>query len=121
MVSDRLRESWWLFFGTTDSVMRNLGFSNEGCFARSLFLVTIPAFSKLSNVLSVAARPNRNFAASREDHSVLLRVCLATIAANVLKTIVSRSCNKSDKVIPTCWPGYKELTVCEAISDPVDC
>ena len=100
MVKDRLRERWGLVFGTTIVVMRNLGFRNEGCFARNLFLVTIPASSKLSDVLSVAARSNSNFAASREDYSVLLRVRIAAIAANSLKTIVSRSCNKSDKVIP---------------------
>ena len=122
MVSDRLGERWWLVFGTTMLAMRNLGFCNEGCFARSLFLVTVPASSKLSDVLSVAARSNGNFAASCEDHLVvLLRVRIAAIAANILKTIVNKSCNKSDKVIPTFWPGYEELTVCEAVSDPVDC
>ena len=121
MVKDRLRERWGLVCGTIIVVMRNLGFCNEGCFARDLFLVTVPASSKISDVLSVAARSNGNLAASREDPSVLLRVRIAAIAANILRIIVSKSCNKSDKVIPTFGAGYKELTVCEAISDPVDC
>ena len=80
--------------------MRNLGLCNEGCFARDLFLITVPASSKLNDVLSVAARPNSNLAASREDHLILLRVRIAAIAANILMTMVNEGCIKSDKVIP---------------------